>query len=225
MARGGWRNNPAPDSARRPAAHPEESGRPGVGLARGGSGESSALDRLTRPGAPPLAEGREQIHRQRDAIAPRARPDSPRPDREHRDADAALVEVAFAAAPAPAIGPHVTLPAVVAGEDHERVLILAVGLERRDQLPDARVQVLDQSGQPGALRVHPGRAPRNPLQPLGRRLERDVRRVVGEVEEEGLGRVLPLVEVTIAQVVNKSVACPAGRSSAVAAQVVDAVPR
>ena len=76
------------------------------------------------------------------------------------------------------------LPAVVAAENRQRVFVLPVFLERVDHSTDAVVHVLDERHQPGALVTDARLARLHLFEPILRRLNRRVRRVVSEVHEE-----------------------------------------
>ena len=75
--------------------------------------------------------------------------------------------------------------AVVGGEHDERVLLEAGGLQRREHLADAIIEVLDERDVQRAFPVHGRRASLHAREPLGGRLHRKMRGVVGEVEKEG----------------------------------------
>ena len=104
---------------------------------------------------------------------------------DERHAQAAFVEVALAGAERRVVGHARVRPfrhvqaAVVAGEDDDGALAQAGGVEMGEQAADAVVERLQRRGIRGFEGAGIGGHQRRP-----RRQERDVRVVVGEVEEE-----------------------------------------
>ena len=73
---------------------------------------------------------------------------------------------------------------VVGGEDDDRVLPQTALVERLQDLSDVMIKMLDKGHIHGAFFLHPG-CPRLHLrEPVGGRLDREMRGVVGEVEQK-----------------------------------------
>ena len=143
-----------------------------------------------------LEEGRHPVHRDRELGSGAAPGHAPGPADDVGHADAALEQVHLLAHQRPGVG--VALPAVVAGEDHERIVRRAGRGERGQDAADALVHVADhrQVRLDGAA-VGVG----DLVQPAGHglviaRLPGPVRRRVVDRQEEGrLASALPADEV------------------------------
>jgi len=93
----------------------------------------------------------------------------------------------FFATQVSAAGPDVDLSAIVGDEDCEGVLPLAGFFEGGDDLADAVVHVLNEGDEFGAFFGDAFFAGLHFGEPIGGGLDGGVGRVIGEVEEEGLG--------------------------------------
>ena len=108
-----------------------------------------------------------------------------RPAHHKRDAQAAIVLALFSITPRIVILRVGERTAVVGGEHDERGLTEAGFFQRREDLADAVVEVLDHSHTQCALLRDARFSLLHFRQPLRRRLYREMRSVVGQIEKEG----------------------------------------
>ena len=165
-----------------------------------------------------------QVHRDANEVTARAGLDPAGPDGAGRHFQPAFVHVLFAAAMMAVRAADVDLAAVVAAENRQRVFVLAVLFQGIDHLADAVVHVLYERDQLGPFGADARLAGLHFFEPIGRRLDRRVRRVVGEVHEKRL--LLPLAAIHVIDApLGDQVGGMAGRIDlpAVFPEVIDAV--
>ena len=158
----------------------------GLRLAKQGRQDADAVDLIRRLDPCGIQRGGKKVHTHRAEAAGAGGFDLSGPARGERNAQAAFIHVSLATAPWAIVGTAGQQSAIVGGEHDQRVFGLAVDLQDIEHPTDAGIKVLDERDQFYAFLIHLRLALLHLFQPLGRRLHRVVRRVVGEVEKEWL---------------------------------------
>ena len=141
--------------------------------------------------------GGEEVHGEEGEIAAGAGLDDSRPGGRGGDFESAFIHVLFSAAKISAVGTDIDLSAVIGDEDCEGVLPLSGFFQGCDDFANVVVHVLDESDELGALFGNSFFAFDHFFEPIKRRLDRGVGRIVGEIEEEGVFLVLSFGKVAL----------------------------